>query len=589
VISSPVAFSTDGAVSCGVMLWRFQRRLQLTVIVKATFALGPDGAAVVVAPGEILTDDRAFDRHPSRSVEAAGDLVPYRARCDVTLIGHAHAPGGQPAPAGTVRLGISRDGRPLLDKAIHVFGDRQADGAPQPFTRMSLAYERAVGGPGEANPVGVETPNLVDPRDPRRPAGFGPISRFWPARKRLLGAVDRRALDGPVAEIPDAMAWDYFQAAPPDQQVEHLHGSEWIVLDGLHPTLPRVQVQLAGVRGAARVFQAQAPGAAPASSPVELVCDTLAIDADRQTFSLVWRGRHEVTGGEAALSSLRVAAALESPGAPIDWARLASTTTGAAPESGPARAPEPAGEATMALPQDEPAGAHGPLTPFTPSGTTPAARPASADATPWGELPMRPAPQAGRAAATLAMRSPGAGPAGEETMALRSDVADRPIAPFALSRGEHADRRGDPQAGAALPGAPWSGPAAPIAVPAVQAGEGTLALGGLEPPRPPPLMTPIAPVAPPSAATPAVALTPAAAPPPVALAPTAAAPPPVAPPPAARPVARQPARPPPPAPRPPVGPEALASKLAAAGASAADIADLLRALKPPPPPPDDVE
>jgi hypothetical protein len=70
---------------------------------------------------------------------------------------------------------------------------------------MPVVYERAVGGPGEPNPVGTETPNLVDSQDARRPAGFGPISRFWPARRRLLGKIDKKVIEGPIAEIADAM------------------------------------------------------------------------------------------------------------------------------------------------------------------------------------------------------------------------------------------------------------------------------------------------------------------------------------------------------------------------------------------------
>src|SRR5262249_48066473 len=140
----------------------------------------------------------------TRSVEAATDLAPYLPRCDVTLTGHAHAPGG--CSASSVRLALYRGTRPLLHKTLHVYGDRAGRSVPQPFTRMPLVYERAFGGPGIAgNPVGSELPNIVSPADPAKPAGFGPISRFWPARRRLLGKLDRRVLEAPIAEIPDAV------------------------------------------------------------------------------------------------------------------------------------------------------------------------------------------------------------------------------------------------------------------------------------------------------------------------------------------------------------------------------------------------
>ena len=141
----------------------------------------------------------------------------------------------------------------MLDKTILV-----RDGAG--FQRKPIIYEHAFGGAGVVdNPLGVgETPGdgvptLFDPRDPRRPAGFGPIARAWPARKRLLGATPRRALEGPVAEIPSPFDWSYFQAAPVDQRTDFLGGDEWIVLEGLHPALPLLRTRLPGVRGMARI------------------------------------------------------------------------------------------------------------------------------------------------------------------------------------------------------------------------------------------------------------------------------------------------------------------------------------------------
>src|SRR5205807_381472 len=114
----------------------------------------------------------------------------------------------------------------------------------------------------EENPVGVGAdgaalPNVVDPADPRRPAGFGPISRAWPARKKLAGAGRRRMLEQRIAEIGDGFPWDYLQAAPPDQQIELLRGDEWIAVDGMHPSLPRLQTRLPGARALVHVHARQ--------------------------------------------------------------------------------------------------------------------------------------------------------------------------------------------------------------------------------------------------------------------------------------------------------------------------------------------
>jgi hypothetical protein len=319
VLSPDVALQHDRNVSCGTVLWRFRDRLQLTVVVKALFAIVSDGVATAAGPAPVLARDRHRDGNPARSIEAASDLAPYLPRCDVLFVGRAHAPGGR--TASSARIGIARDRGPLLDKTVHVFGDRGPAG-PVPFTEMPLIYERARGGIGQPNPIGTATPNLVDPRDANRAAGFAPIPRFWEERKRLLGSIDSKAIHAPIAEIPEAMPWAYFQTAPLDQQIDYLHGDEWLVLDGLHPTLPRVQTRLASVRGAARISAAHAPVSAPLETAVELVCDTLAIDGDRQTFSLTWRGRVDI----ADRSAITVAAAIEAPGVPVDWARVRGET-----------------------------------------------------------------------------------------------------------------------------------------------------------------------------------------------------------------------------------------------------------------------
>ncbi len=205
----------------------------------------------------------AADRYraPSGCLEEASDIAPYLPSAGVTLAGHAWAPGGRPTATAAVRLAVARE-KPLLDKTLHVFGDR-APNAPsaQPFLKMPLVYERAYGGPTSAeNPAGSAAPNLVDPVDARRPAGFGSIAGRWPARAHLLGRIDPRALDAADLEVPEGIDWRWFHAAPLDQQIALLRGDEWIVLDGMHPTLPRVQTRLPSAVARAR-WQSAAPAA----------------------------------------------------------------------------------------------------------------------------------------------------------------------------------------------------------------------------------------------------------------------------------------------------------------------------------------
>ncbi len=394
--------ASDPNVSCGVWPWRFRGRVQLTVVVKATFALVDKGPMAPAPPAEIEREDRTFDRHPTRSVEAASDLAPYLPRCDVTFVGHAFPPSG--AATSAARIALYRDGRALLDRTVHVFGERDEQGAPKPFTKIPLAYERAIGGLGvEANPVGRAVPLVIDPQDAKRPASFAPVSRFWAARRRLLGALDRKAVEAPLAELPETMPWAYFQAAPPEQQIEHLRGGEWLVLDGLHPTSPRLQTQIPSLRAEARIASRGAGAAAAGSVPVELVADVLAIDGDRGRCSIVWRGRHEVAGGEAALSGIVVLAGLAVGGRAIAWDSLLAAAVGREPTltvsggavsggavsggavsggavSGPAA--EAPGEGTLTLnPAQQLGAARKGVAPF--AVAAPDGGPADRSATPW--------------------------------------------------------------------------------------------------------------------------------------------------------------------------------------------------------------
>jgi hypothetical protein len=182
---SPVA---TAAVLCrqGGALWA-------TVVVKATFQLVHGESARLIAAEDLVTADRPG---PTGSLERARETAPHLPGAGVLLSGHACAPGGQPVTSMSVRLGVSRD-RPLVDKVLHVFGSRSA-AAPQsiaPFQRMPIVYERAFGGPGvDENPAGTvgpggaALPNIVDPRDPRRPAAFGPSRRAGPRAARSSAA-----------------------------------------------------------------------------------------------------------------------------------------------------------------------------------------------------------------------------------------------------------------------------------------------------------------------------------------------------------------------------------------------------------------
>jgi hypothetical protein len=258
-----------------------------------------------------------------------------------------------------VRLAVVGS-RPLVDKTLHVFGERmwlegdQAT-APVPFTRIPLRYERAHRGPPgyEENPVGMPAgpglpvPNVIDPADPHGPAGFGPLPGFWPSRRRLLRNLDPAVIEANAPTIPDTFAWSYFHAAPPDQRCSFFEGNEWVVLEGMHPDLPRLESQLPGARAQARVYGVESTG----HREVGMSADTLWLDPDRSVACLIWRGNFEVDN-DAALAAAQVFAGVELPGRPIPWPGTTSQLAAAPPAAKPeARIEAPA--VTTAMPPVE--------------------------------------------------------------------------------------------------------------------------------------------------------------------------------------------------------------------------------------------
>lgn len=293
----------------------------LTVICKATFALHPGESPLAREQDDLNEGDTYWDDDPRRSLSLATDLVPYKARADVIVVGHTFAPNQAPARSWVARLLIGP-----IHKAIEVYSERAfgVDGnlrEGSPVAKVRLRYERAAGGPDSSNPVGmrfdvqsslgmIAIPNLQPPGaflsrrgDTFLPIGFGPIAPGWPERRNRLHG-HATSFGGPgwnMAPLPEGVEAAYFNAAPYDQQLDALHADERIVLECLHPQHSRLVTRLPGVEPAAVLERAGQP---PAAFP--LVCDTLWIDTDRAVCNLVWRGtlslRHPGEHGRILIS-----------------------------------------------------------------------------------------------------------------------------------------------------------------------------------------------------------------------------------------------------------------------------------------------
>ncbi|MCC6558863.1 MAG: DUF2169 domain-containing protein [Polyangiaceae bacterium] len=291
----------------GWVLWQTARgALTLTVVAKATYKLRAGQSPLAANQDDPVEADDHWNDDEQRSLRAASDLVPFKARADVLLVGRAFAPGGQPARSLVARLQVAG-----VDKGVEIFCDRAfcPDGALRegpPFVTMPLHWERAAGGPGTVNPVGVRPdgprdahgslplPNLQPPGlrvqgpgDFIPPIGFGPVAPTWPPRwgrftPHDLGWDHRRWHRRP---LPPDLDRAFFSVAPADQQVDVLRPDERIVLEHLHPRHPRLVTSLVKVTPRLIVERGGA------SQEIGMRCDTLVIDTERRLCTLTWRAQ----------------------------------------------------------------------------------------------------------------------------------------------------------------------------------------------------------------------------------------------------------------------------------------------------------
>jgi hypothetical protein len=336
------------ALRVSSVLWQPQRGgYALTVVAKATFRLLPGEARLAEEQEYPNDDDNHWNDDPARSLYSPTDLVPFKARPEVMLVGHAFAPRKEPVRSLIARILIGE-----VDKVIEVTGDRAFthDGQlrePARFVKMPLRYERAAGGPDTFNPVGVRydarpdaygavpLPNLLpvgttvtSRSDIFPPVAFAPVAPAWPSRRQKLGRHATRFLAGAwsAGPLPEDIDPSYFNAAPEDQRPAELRDNERIVLENLHADHPRLVTNLPGIRPCAF---AELPGRAP--QRLHMACDTLWIDTDRSICTLTWRGQVPL---ESGAQPGRVLIALEEGQKRLAWSDLQRLQPGAPASSG---------------------------------------------------------------------------------------------------------------------------------------------------------------------------------------------------------------------------------------------------------------
>jgi len=240
------------------------------VVVKGTFTVGKDGTATLAEEqAPLVYADEHYGDPGTTAIKYESDFAPFKPRTDILINGKAYSPTGKPIKKMAVTLEVGR-----AKKEVRVIGDRQwrrglfrlRPSSPTPFVTMPLSFDRAFGGSDNThdnpkkqgsemrNLVGVgfhkntaakairETPlpNLENPRSLIRkwsqtpaPAGLGTVGRGWQPRIHFAGTYDDQWLKDRFPFLPDNFDYQYFQAAPADQQFPHFTGGEVIRCTGM--------------------------------------------------------------------------------------------------------------------------------------------------------------------------------------------------------------------------------------------------------------------------------------------------------------------------------------------------------------------
>ena len=294
----------------------------LTLIVKGTFDLVPDGEVVPSEEQQLPTGDEFYedDEEMQGGPRYASDFAYLKPLADLSLTGHCHAPKGTVVPARRVTFQVGE-----VVRSLTVYGDRHWIGPvatdPEHFSRLALRYDYSFGGKGfKKNPAGRGysktedengnakryLPNIMHPGEQMatplsrlEPAGFGPIHREWHPRKSRMGFYKGKYLKTRWPWFAEDMDWRYFNAAPDALQTEFLRGDEALYLENFHPRYQDYRSTLSGIKARCFVNCGAATGTSGESfSEVAMNLDTLWVDMDNEKVVLVWRGWTEVLSEE---------------------------------------------------------------------------------------------------------------------------------------------------------------------------------------------------------------------------------------------------------------------------------------------------
>ena len=110
-MSWPVAVRVLGSLESGSLLWTYRGGLNVTIVLRTSYALAA-GPAVLLPADAVDREDRHYGDAPGRAVRTASDVVPRVPRAEIVHAGAVFAPAG----VTMVRLLLSREGRRVFEK-----------------------------------------------------------------------------------------------------------------------------------------------------------------------------------------------------------------------------------------------------------------------------------------------------------------------------------------------------------------------------------------------------------------------------------------------------------------------------------------
>ena len=306
---------------------RLGRKQTYLKVVKRTYTINDDAGLLEVIPKEDqpeLSGPSRYEDDLGRSLMYPGDVDTYKPVVDVIINGSAYAPGGEPVTELDVSIEI--DGR---RKTLRVFGNRRWENNEvgevsisdtEPFTEMPIRWEKAFGylnnrwnrlGMGKEqdhetdpeNPV-YSLPNIENPEElltqfgqEVRPVGFSTIAESWEPRHSLFGTRSAYWSNFISPLPPKNQDLRFHNAAPEDQQFEELIGDEVIRLTNMHERILELSIILPGIKP--RLFYVPQMETEE-DQTIELIeiplkFDTVVIDLNEKTLTLIWRGHLDST------------------------------------------------------------------------------------------------------------------------------------------------------------------------------------------------------------------------------------------------------------------------------------------------------